>query len=136
MARLRPVLAITVLGTPVQILLTVGLGLGVGHLLGLAFVQSLWLGCLLSLSSTMVTLKLLTDHGFSKALSGQVMLEIHDSANSCTFLASCRKHTPLHLSRFIPLPSDYTDLVWAKKKLENSRVITQVHLSDFESIIC
>lgn len=74
MARLRPVLAITVLGTPLQIFLTIGLGLGVGHLLGLAFVQSLWLGCLLSLSSTMVTLKLLTDQGFSKALSGQVML--------------------------------------------------------------
>ncbi|CAN0489690.1 unnamed protein product, partial [Phaeothamnion confervicola] len=74
MARIRPVLAITVLGTPLQILLTLGLGLGVGHFLGLTFVQSVWFGCLLSLSSTMVTLKLLTDQGFSKALSGQVML--------------------------------------------------------------
>ncbi len=60
--RLQQVRTIALAGTPVQILLTILAGWTVGRLLGWSAYQSLWLGALISLSSTMVILKAL-GHG-------------------------------------------------------------------------
>jgi CPA2 family monovalent cation:H+ antiporter-2 len=57
---LKPVKGIAILGTPIQIVLTIGLGIGIGHLMGWGWKASLWLGALISLSSTMVILSVLS----------------------------------------------------------------------------
>jgi len=71
---LRPVRAVALLGTPLQILLTIGLGFGIGRLLGWGWKPSLWLGALISLSSTMVVLKSLMNQGWLGTLSSRVMI--------------------------------------------------------------
>ncbi len=72
--QLKPVQRIALLGTPLQILLTMALGYGVGRLLGWGWVEAVWVGALLSLSSTMVVLKTLMEQGFADTLAGRVML--------------------------------------------------------------
>ncbi len=71
---LKPVKKIAILGTPVQILLVIGLGMGIGHLMGWGWKASLWLGALISLSSTMVILKTLMSQGWLGTLSSKVMI--------------------------------------------------------------
>lgn len=71
---LRPVRHIALIGTPLQLLLTIGLGYGIGHLLGWEWKPSLWLGALISLSSTMVLLKTLMSRGLMGTLSSKVMI--------------------------------------------------------------
>ncbi|MFZ7110760.1 MAG: cation:proton antiporter [Desulfatiglandales bacterium] len=71
---LRPVKKIALIGTPVQIALTIGLGFGIGHLMGWDWKASLWLGALISLSSTMVILKTLMNQGWMGTLSSKVMI--------------------------------------------------------------
>jgi len=61
-------------GTPVQILLTIGFGFFLGKYLGLSTGHALWLGALISLSSTMVTLKTLMSRGLVGTLSSRVMI--------------------------------------------------------------
>ncbi len=74
LGELRPVKNIALFGTPIQILLTIGLGFGLGRYLGWSTVGSLWLGALISLSSTMVTLKTLMSRGLVGTLSSRVMI--------------------------------------------------------------
>jgi len=72
---LKPVRNIALIGTPIQILLTVVCGFAIGRfLLGLETLPSLWLGALFSLSSTMVTLKTLMSQGRLGTLSSRVMI--------------------------------------------------------------
>lgn len=71
---LKPVKMIAIVGTPIQMTLTVGLGFGIGHLMGLDWKPSLWLGALVSLSSTMVILKTLMNQGWIGTLSSKVMI--------------------------------------------------------------
>jgi monovalent cation:H+ antiporter-2, CPA2 family len=71
---LQPVRRIALFGTPLQILLTILLGIGIGRLLGWDWFQSLWLGALVSLSSTMVTLKTLMSTGRMGTLSSRIMI--------------------------------------------------------------
>ena len=71
---LKPVRMIALVGTPIQMALTVGLGYGIGHLMGLGWKSSLWLGALVSLSSTMVILKTLMNQGWLGTLSSKVMI--------------------------------------------------------------
>ena len=73
-SELKPVRNIALFGTPVQILLTIGLGFSIGKYLGWSSVSSLWLGALISLSSTMVTLKTLMSRGLVGTLSSRVMI--------------------------------------------------------------
>ncbi len=73
-SRLRAVRTVAVLGTPIQMALTMALGFGVGRLLGWETVSSLWLGALVSLSSTMVLLKTLINQGRLGTLSSRVMI--------------------------------------------------------------
>lgn len=73
-SELKPVRNIALFGTPVQILLTIGFGFFLGKYLGLSTVHALWLGALISLSSTMVTLKTLMSRGLVGTLSSRVMI--------------------------------------------------------------
>ncbi len=71
---LKPVKKIALIGTPIQIILTTGLGFGIGHLTGWEWRDSLWLGACISLSSTMVILKTLMNQGWLGTLSSKVMI--------------------------------------------------------------
>jgi CPA2 family monovalent cation:H+ antiporter-2 len=74
LSELRPVRNIALIGTPLQIILTIAVGYLVGRYLGWPPAASLWLGALISLSSTMVTLKTLMSRGLLGTLSSRVML--------------------------------------------------------------
>lgn len=64
------------IGTPIQIALTMASGWGIGLLLGWSSYSALWLGALLSLSSTMVTLKTLSAQGTLGSLASRVMISM------------------------------------------------------------
>lgn len=74
LSELKPVRNITLFGTPVQILLTITFVFFLGKYLGWSFATSLWFGALISLSSTMVTLKTLMSRGLVGTLSCRVMI--------------------------------------------------------------
>ncbi len=71
---LKPVKKVALIGTPIQITLTIGLGMCIGHFMGWDWKPSLWLGALISLSSTMVILKTLMNQGWLGTLSSKVMI--------------------------------------------------------------
>ena len=71
---LKPVKMIALIGTPIQIILTIAMGYGIGQLMGWDAKSSLWLGALVSLSSTMVLLKTLMNQGWLGTLSSKVMV--------------------------------------------------------------
>jgi CPA2 family monovalent cation:H+ antiporter-2 len=73
---LKPVRAMALIGTPLQILLTIGFGYLIGFFSGFSSITSLWLGAILSLSSTMITLKTLMSRGLVGTLSSSVMIGI------------------------------------------------------------
>jgi monovalent cation:H+ antiporter-2, CPA2 family len=72
--KLEPVRNIALLGTPIQMLLTMAYGFFIGHWLGWEWVPAVWLGALISLSSTMVILKTLMNQGLLGTLSSRVMI--------------------------------------------------------------
>lgn len=71
---LKPVRKVALLGTPIQLGLTIALGMGIGHFMELDWQSSLWLGAMISLSSTMVILKTLMSQGWLGTLSSKVMI--------------------------------------------------------------
>jgi len=71
---LMPVKKIALIGTPIQIILTMAFGFGIGQFLGWDFNKSIWLGGLISVSSTMVILKTLSNQGLMGTLSSRVMI--------------------------------------------------------------
>ncbi|HXF63365.1 MAG TPA: cation:proton antiporter, partial [Caldilineaceae bacterium] len=71
---LQPVRQIALIGTPLQIVLTIALGAGVGYMFGWRWIDSIWFGALISLSSTMVALKTLMSQGRMGTLSSRVMI--------------------------------------------------------------
>ena len=73
---LKPVKHIALIGTPIQIILIIGFGYAAGRLLGYGWSESIWLGALLSVSSTMVVLKTLMNQGRLGTLSSRVMIGI------------------------------------------------------------
>jgi CPA2 family monovalent cation:H+ antiporter-2 len=73
---LRPVRAIALFGTPVQIVLTMLYGFGIGKMLGWSWTASVWFGALISLSSTMVMIKTLEKQGMMGTLSSRVMIGV------------------------------------------------------------
>ncbi len=74
---LRPVRKVALIGGTLQIVLTIAFGWGVGRLmLGLDHRPAIWLGALLSLSSTMVVLKTLVSQGVLGTLASRVMIGI------------------------------------------------------------
>jgi len=73
---LKPVRAIALFGTPLQIILTMLYGYGIGQLLGWSWTASVWFGALISLSSTMVMIKTLEKQGMMGTLSSRVMIGV------------------------------------------------------------
>jgi CPA2 family monovalent cation:H+ antiporter-2 len=71
---LAPVRRVALVGTPIQIALTIAVGAALGAWLGLGWRESVWLGALISLSSTLVVLKALQAQGRIGTLSSRVML--------------------------------------------------------------
>lgn len=84
LGELAPVKKIALIGTPIQMGLTGLFGYGLGSVvLGLDWTQSVWLGAILSLSSTAVVLKTLTEQGVINTLASRVivgMLIVQDLA--------------------------------------------------------
>lgn len=83
LGELRPVWRIALLGTPLQMALTVALGYGVGRVFGLGLLEAVWFGAIVSISSTAVVLKTLSERGLMGTLSGRVivgMLVAQDAA--------------------------------------------------------
>ena len=74
LTKLKPVRHIALIGTPVQMLLTMAYGFMIGRWLGWEWVPSVWLGAVVSVSSTMVILKTLMNQGMLGTLSSRVML--------------------------------------------------------------
>lgn len=74
LSELTPVRKIALIGTPVQLILTIIFGYFLGRYLGLSFEHALWFGALISLSSTMVTLKTLMSRSLMGTLSSRVMI--------------------------------------------------------------
>jgi len=74
LGELWPVRRIALIGTPIQMLLTIGFGYGLGMLFGFGPIESLWLGALISISSTAVVLKTLSEGGVMGTLSSRVMI--------------------------------------------------------------
>ncbi|GJM45519.1 MAG: sodium/hydrogen exchanger [Gemmatimonadota bacterium] len=73
---LKPVRKVALIGAPIQMLLTIALGYLIGRTMGLDWKASVWLGALVSLSSTMVILKTLANAGLIGTLSSKVMIGI------------------------------------------------------------
>lgn len=71
---LAPVRRVALIGTPLQVVLSALVGLAFGRALGLEWIASIWLGALLSLSSTIVVIKTLQAQGRLGTLSSRVML--------------------------------------------------------------
>jgi len=73
---LKPVKYVALIGGPIQILTTIGYGYFIGRWFGWDPGPSLWMGGLVSISSTMVILKTLMAQGMMGTLSSRVMIGI------------------------------------------------------------
>ena len=71
---LQPVRHVALIGTPIQMILTIVYGFAIGRWFGYAPIPSLWIGAVISLSSTMVILKTLMARGLIGTLSSRVMI--------------------------------------------------------------
>jgi len=71
---LKPVYGVALIGTPIQMLLTIAYGFIIGTWLGWDANSALWMGAVMSLSSTMVILKTLMNRGLMGTLSSRVMI--------------------------------------------------------------
>ena len=76
LTELKPVRKIALIGTPIQIGLTMVFGFFIGRYFGFAPVPAIWFGAMISLSSTMVILKTLMAQGWMGTLSSRVMIGI------------------------------------------------------------
>ena len=71
---LAPVRRVALFGTAAQMALTIAFGYGLGRLLGFGWQGAAWFGALLSLSSTAVVLKSLSEQGVIGTLSSRVII--------------------------------------------------------------
>ena len=71
---LVPVRRVALFGTAAQMALTIAFGYGLGRLLGFGWQEAAWFGALLSLSSTAVVLKSLSEQGVMGTLSSRVII--------------------------------------------------------------
>jgi len=67
---------VALVGAPLGILLCVGIGMAVGTLLGWPLIQGVAVGCIISVASTMVLLRLLMDRGEMAAEHGRLMVTL------------------------------------------------------------
>ena len=67
---------VALIGAPVGICLSIALGIGVGSLLGWPFFQGVAIGCIISVASTMVLMRVLMDRGEMASESGRIMVTL------------------------------------------------------------
>ncbi|HEY2121475.1 MAG TPA: cation:proton antiporter, partial [Candidatus Acidoferrum sp.] len=67
---------VALLGAPLGILLSIALGTGVGALLSWPLTQGIAVGCIISVASTMVLMRLLMDRGEMSSDSGRIMITL------------------------------------------------------------
>jgi monovalent cation:H+ antiporter-2, CPA2 family len=67
---------VALLGAPLGISLSIVIGAGVGALLGWPILQGVAIGCIISVASTMVMMRLLMDRGELSSESGRVMITL------------------------------------------------------------
>jgi CPA2 family monovalent cation:H+ antiporter-2 len=67
---------VAIFGAPLGILLSIALGLGTGSVLGWSWPQGVAVGAIISVASTMVLSRFLTERGDLRSQSGQVMIAI------------------------------------------------------------
>jgi CPA2 family monovalent cation:H+ antiporter-2 len=67
---------VALVGAPLGILLCVGIGAAVGAVLGWPLIQGVAVGCIISVASTMVLLRLLMDRGEMAAEHGRLMVTL------------------------------------------------------------
>src|SRR5271170_7750424 len=67
---------VALIGAPIGISLSIGLGVGAGILLGWPFFQGVAVGCIISVASTMVLMRLLMDRGELSTSAGRVMITL------------------------------------------------------------
>lgn len=67
---------IALVGAPIGICLSVGLGAGVGLVLGWPLYQGIAVGCIVSVASTMVLMRLLADRGELSTEGGRIMVAL------------------------------------------------------------
>lgn len=72
--KLKPVRKIALIGTPIQLLLSMAWGYGVARWLGMESLPALWFGGMISISSTMVLLRTLMSQGWMGTLSSRLMI--------------------------------------------------------------
>ena len=73
---LQPVRHMALIGTVIQMILTVAFGFAVGQLLNLDWLPSLWLGAIIATSNTIVILKTMDSRGLLGTLSSRIMIGI------------------------------------------------------------
>jgi CPA2 family monovalent cation:H+ antiporter-2 len=73
---IKDVRKIALIGTPVQLVLTILYGFGIGYFFNFTWTGSLILGTIISLSSTMIVFKTLMSRGLMGTLSSKVMIGI------------------------------------------------------------
>jgi monovalent cation:H+ antiporter-2, CPA2 family len=74
LGELAPVKRIALIGTPIQMLLTIAFGYGIGRSLGFGSSEAVWFGALISLSSTAIVLKMLSEQEVLGTLSSRVII--------------------------------------------------------------
>jgi CPA2 family monovalent cation:H+ antiporter-2 len=67
---------VALVGAPLGILASIVLGIGAGALLGWPLLQSIAVGCIVSVASTMVLMRLLMDRGELSTAAGRVMITL------------------------------------------------------------
>jgi monovalent cation:H+ antiporter-2, CPA2 family len=73
---LQPVRRIALLGTVIQMTLTIVYGFGIGQFLGWDWLPSLWFGAAIATSNTIVILKTLDNRGLLGTLSSRIMIGV------------------------------------------------------------
>ncbi len=74
LGELKRIGRVATLGRPVAIVLTTGLGLAIGMLLGWPLPQAIAFGFLISVTSTVIILKTLTERGELNSMHGRIMI--------------------------------------------------------------
>ena len=67
---------VALIGAPIGISLSIGLGVGMGLLLGWPVLQGVAIGCIISVASTMVLMRLLMDRGELSSEAGRIMITL------------------------------------------------------------
>lgn len=74
LSALAPVKRVALIGTAIQLGLTIAFGYVIGQFLGLGWEEAVWFGALISLSSTAVVLKTLTEQGVLNTLASRIII--------------------------------------------------------------